>query len=1213
MKITSGTSLSVTGTLSNTGGNLTLTDSSGIAFNGGTASTSGDQTYSGPVTLDTDTTLTSTGGGTIDFGSTVDGSFNLTVSGKGEFDGTVGGTTALAGLSVSGTTALDGGTVTTAGTQSYNGGVALGADTTLASTGGGAITLGSTVDGSFNLTVNTAGVTTFGGAVGGTTALTSLTTDAAGSTDISGGAITTVGAQAYNDAVALGADTTLRSTGAGNITLGSTVDGSFNLTVNTAGITTFGGAVGGTTALSSLTTDAAGSTDINAGTVTTAGAQTYNDAIALGADTTLASTGDGAITLGSTVDGAFGLTTNTSGATTFGGVVGGTTALTSLTIDAGGQATQLNGGSVKTVGAQVYNDAVALGADTTLTSTGSGNITLGSTVDGSFNLTVNTAGITTFGGAVGGTTALASLTAEGSSIAVGGNITTTGNTFLQAASAGGITFAGGTIDSTGSGMVSLEADALTFNGVTTIDAGTFEYAPFTQGAAVTLGTGGVLPNADLHLNANDGRIGAVTVPGTGLTTTAGSITVASAFNAGSANLEFDTTTTGGGSGAIGINAPVTAAAFTVNAAGTITLNDGTDIPLVSTAGGQTYNGAVVLAADATLSTTNSPIDFKSTVDGDYNLTVDAEIGAVTFGGYVGSVTPLASLTVTGPTNLNAGDNGGATNTVTTNGGGQTYNSAVTLGADATLADTGGGTIDFASTVDGAHALTTASTGATIFDGAVGGTTALASLTVAGFNGSAGGTTIDTDHITTSGLQSYSGDVTLAHDTTLSSTGNGTISFGSMIDGAYSLTTDTTGATTFYYLVGSATPLSSLTIDGPTTIQSIAVKTSGAQTYEGAVALNTDATLTGTLVTFGSTVDNTTKAGSAGLTIAGNAKFDGAVGGTLGLGSLDVTGTTLFADGATVATTNADGETGNQTYQGAVTLDVFTVGLTSTGGLVDFGSTIASAPSTAENLAITGNAEFDGAVGTTLLPLGSLSVSGTTVMNGGEIFTTTVPGKSGDQTYTGAVTLEADTTLNASNGGSIKFGSTVDDTGTAGAQSLTIINSGAGGTEFDGAVGGTLALGSLNDASGVATFKNASVTTTNTDGQTGGQSYGEVIVDTDTSLVSTGGSISIGGLNASSAGGAGLSVTATSGTTTIEGNTGTPLGYLTIDGQANLFSSTIATSDAGGESGNQTYEGAVVIGGKYGCDVDQHRRSRRLPIDGRRHDGGHATLDCHGQR
>ena len=95
------------------------------------------------------------------------------------------------------------------------------------------------------------------------------------------------------------------------------------------------------------------------------------------------------------------------------------------------------------------------------------------------------------------------------------------------------------------------------------------------------------------------------------------------------------------------------------------------------------NGPVVLAADATLSTTNSPIDFKSTVDGDYNnLTVDAGIGAVTFGGYVGSTTPLASLTVTGPTHLNAGDNGGATNTVTTNGGGQTYNSAVTLGADA---------------------------------------------------------------------------------------------------------------------------------------------------------------------------------------------------------------------------------------------------------------------------------------------------------------------------------------------------------------------------------------------------------------------------------------------------------------------------------------------------------------------------------------------------
>src|SRR5207302_1037120 len=130
-----------------------------------------------------------------------------------------------------------------------------------------------------------------------TTALISVTTDAAGSTAVNGGGVTTSSDQSYNDAVTLGANTTLTSTGGGNITLASTVNGAFDLAVNTAGTTTFGGAVGGTTALTSLTTDLPGVTALNGGAVTTTLAQTYNDPVTLGAATTLTSTGSGNITL----------------------------------------------------------------------------------------------------------------------------------------------------------------------------------------------------------------------------------------------------------------------------------------------------------------------------------------------------------------------------------------------------------------------------------------------------------------------------------------------------------------------------------------------------------------------------------------------------------------------------------------------------------------------------------------------------------------------------------------------------------------------------------------------------------------------------------------------------------------------------------------------------------------------------------------------------
>src|SRR5215208_4186460 len=53
-----------------------------------------------------------------------------------------------------------------------------------------------------------------------------------------------------------GGDMRLASSNAGNITFARTVDGTFNLEVVTGGVTAFQGAVGNTTALASLATDA---------------------------------------------------------------------------------------------------------------------------------------------------------------------------------------------------------------------------------------------------------------------------------------------------------------------------------------------------------------------------------------------------------------------------------------------------------------------------------------------------------------------------------------------------------------------------------------------------------------------------------------------------------------------------------------------------------------------------------------------------------------------------------------------------------------------------------------------------------------------------------------------------------------------------------------------------------------------------------------------
>ena len=102
----------------------------------------------------------------------------------------------------------------------------------------------------------------------------------------------TTGGQTYNYTVTLGNNTLLTDTGSGAIDLAQTVNGPFALIVNTGGTTTFGGApVGGTTALTSVTTDLAGTTAINGGSVKTTGGQTYSDAVTLGNNTILTDTG----------------------------------------------------------------------------------------------------------------------------------------------------------------------------------------------------------------------------------------------------------------------------------------------------------------------------------------------------------------------------------------------------------------------------------------------------------------------------------------------------------------------------------------------------------------------------------------------------------------------------------------------------------------------------------------------------------------------------------------------------------------------------------------------------------------------------------------------------------------------------------------------------------------------------------------------------------
>src|SRR5262249_48675652 len=86
-----------------------------------------------------------------------------------------------------------------------------------------------------------------------------------------------------------------------NVTFTSTITGAQALEVASTATTTFGGEIGVGAALTSLKLAAGGTTAINTDMVLTAGDQTFNNAVTLGASTTLSSSA-GKIPFASTID-----------------------------------------------------------------------------------------------------------------------------------------------------------------------------------------------------------------------------------------------------------------------------------------------------------------------------------------------------------------------------------------------------------------------------------------------------------------------------------------------------------------------------------------------------------------------------------------------------------------------------------------------------------------------------------------------------------------------------------------------------------------------------------------------------------------------------------------------------------------------------------------------------------------------------------------------
>lgn len=675
-----------------------------VSLSGGYTTTNNDFVVNGATTL-AGVSVVSTGTGAIAFNGPVDGAFSLQASSSGTttFVGDVGGIDPLAALIVD-----SGGTVTvrsvhTTSTQLYqdaatvNGSLTSSAGISFTSTVGLAgdsslnadsviFGAGSTIDGAFALSVTTTGpvALVFPAPVGGTTPLASFTANSASSLLVHD--VTTAGDQSYtatngiflnglyttgggnflaSSAVSLLGDTTIQA-GAGGITFTSTVDGTFNLAANSSATTSFGGDVGATNPLASLSTDAGGTTLLRS--VATINGQTYDDdtvilngtystvgagftitnaAVVLG--TTTIRTGAGAIALGSTVDkptaGVVVLTLDSDADSTLATNFTGNLALTK---DGSGTLT-LSGVSTYAGTTTVSAGTLANGADNPLPATSPLVVAFGATYDlNGFNQTV---GGLTGAGTVTNTAAAATLTVNNTTSdtfsgllsgalslvkgGVGSLTLTSANSFTGSTTVNGGTLANGVADALPT------TTALTVNGGATYDLNGFDQqvAALTVGGSVLVGNNVLTVNGLTTLNG-----GSISSTGAGALQLGGDVTANSAATTATISGRLDlgaatrTFTIANGTPAtdLDISAIIEGAAgvgLTKVGAGTLTLS-----------GIATYDGDTTVSAGTLLIVGSAVVTGNVNVDNGGTLAGTGFIGGTLSSAAGGAVAPGENAT-----------------------------------------------------------------------------------------------------------------------------------------------------------------------------------------------------------------------------------------------------------------------------------------------------------------------------------------------------------------------------------------------------------------------------------------------------------------------------------------------------------------------------------------------------------------------------------------
>lgn len=1030
-------------------GNITVSGANGLAANWNSGSNTtltlqadNNIIINAPITLTgTGKTISLVAQGSIALNSTMDGSFTLSGSAANSsvtVSAALGGTTPLTAVNFSADTISLTSSIKTTGGQSYT---ATSGAANAISLGGGIFT---TTGGSFQTT--------------GATQFSSGTTITTNGGNIGFGAIT--------DATANTDNLTLNA-GAGNVSFNSTVDGLNNLVINSTGITTFSAAVGGTIALTSITTDAGGSNTID-GNITTTGAQLFNDNVSLGNNTqfsgtsiiingTLAGNGksvtfvntDANSTVTGTISNIASLTKNGTGTFTLSGANTYTTsnAINAGTLVAANNSALGNATSTTVANAATLNiNGVTLGADNvTLNGTGVGSngaLTAAGTASLAGNINLATAssigntGSLTLSGVISGTAALTKI-GSGTLILSGTN-KYTGSTSVNA----------GTLSLANASALGVTTNAVTVNGssVLNINNVTLNANPITlnsnnSSAFTGTGTAGALGTVTLDTNTSIGGTGTLTLSGVisggfQLTKTdSGTLILAAAntytdntlvnvgllsiTNAAGLGPTSNLTTVANGATLDLDNVAVGAMNITLNGTG---VSDGA----LTGTGTSSLSGNITLATDSAIGGTGT-LTLSGLISGTANL---SKVGT-------GAVILSKANTYVGNTTINAGTlQVGINNALPTatfvllaNTAGTIFNlnnfnqSIAALSGGGTMGGNislGSGTLTIAQNTNGTYAGVISGTGGLTLAGSN-------TLTLSGTNTYSGATAINSGTLQLDAVNAiaHSGAMTLANTAGATLDLNG---FNNAID-----TLSGGGTTGGNITLGSGTLTVNQAADGTyagiisgtgglTKAGSGTVVLSGANTYSGNTQVNA-----GTLLVSN---DN-------GLGIAGS-NTQVAAGATLALSNVNINNETVQLNGVGVSSGGALRGIGTSTFNGHVDLvstsnigvagnGVLTLGggIGGAGGYtkVDTGTLIILGPSTYNGQTAVANGTLSLDAANAIPTTSGLSLANNTTVNLNGI-AQTIGGLSGSGTMnlgSGTLTIDqnADTifsgTLNGSGG------------------------------------------------------------------------------------------------------------------------------------------------------------------------------------------------------